>query len=311
MLEHTDTFRLTLSAFDQTFHLHLRPNEHLVHPAARITYLSTTHDGRTVSHTEPLLRQNVKAYWGEVVNPENSQARLREDAAGVHPRPSGGNSELGWARITVYDQGDIGSGRPPSFEGAFSVNGDVHHVMPTANYIRNKHALDPHVLIDATPEAGLVVFRDSDVMSLHEYAGESARTCAHDQMDWNVNPLANPVLRKPAPSSPWYNPFGILYPQVRGNHSLARRDDVAGGNMGSKSVYPSLPRGAPVDKSLASRATLVRPQGVLRPRRSSTWALRLTACTQAPTARHRTLRSRSSQTSTRRVPCTNQHLTCR
>ncbi|EKM60498.1 uncharacterized protein PHACADRAFT_179757 [Phanerochaete carnosa HHB-10118-sp] len=236
VLEHTDTFRLTISAFDQTFYLHLRPNEHLVHPAARITYHTTTSDGRRVTHTEPLLRQNVKAYWGEVVNPDVSQARLREDAAGVHPRPSGRKDELGWARITVYDQGDIDAGRSPSFEGAFSVNGDVHHVLTTANYVRNKHALDPHVLLEAHPDAGLVVFRDSDVMRVEEYVGGAAtpgRTCAHDRMDWNVNPLANPILRKPPLASPWYDPLGILYPQTRGNHSLARRDDVAGGNMGS------------------------------------------------------------------------------
>src|SRR4051794_24486962 len=35
-LEHSDSFRLTISAFNETFHLHLRPNDDLIHPSARI-----------------------------------------------------------------------------------------------------------------------------------------------------------------------------------------------------------------------------------------------------------------------------------
>ncbi|KIP05328.1 hypothetical protein PHLGIDRAFT_25147 [Phlebiopsis gigantea 11061_1 CR5-6] len=180
ILEHTDNFRLTLSAFDNTFHLHLRPNDHLVHSAARITFHSTAPDGRRITHTEPLLRENVKAYWGEVVGADLSETRMREDAAGVQPRPSGGKHELGWARITVHDQGDAAAGRPPSFEGAFSVYGDVHHVMTADNYMRTKHALDPHTIIVNHPDGELVIFRDSDVMTAHEFhAMPPAQTCAH------------------------------------------------------------------------------------------------------------------------------------
>ena len=238
VLEHSDTFRLTLSAFDDTFHLHLRPNDHLVHPAARITYHTIGPDGRKVAHTEPLLRQNVKAYWGEVVHGDDSEDRLREDAVGVHPRPSGAHSELGWARITVHDQGDIDLGRPPSFEGAFSVNGDIYHVLTADNYMRTKHVADPHIELLDHPDAGLVIFRDSDVMTAQEYDGakEPARTCAHDQLDWNTNPLANPALRRPPPppTTPWYDPMGLFNPFSNGNQSYGKRDDVAGGDMGSK-----------------------------------------------------------------------------
>ncbi|KIP05336.1 hypothetical protein PHLGIDRAFT_119917 [Phlebiopsis gigantea 11061_1 CR5-6] len=54
-------------------------------------------------------------------------------------------------------------------------------------------------------------------------------------MDWNVNPFANPALRRPPPPlvSPWYDPFGLLHTEGSGNYSLAKRDDVAGGNMGT------------------------------------------------------------------------------
>ncbi len=252
VLRHTDTFRLKLSAFDDTFYLHLRPNEHLIHPAARINHYTTTSDGRSVfSYSEPLLPESVKAYWGEVVSDEITDDRLREDAAGVSPRPAG-KSEKGWARITVHHQGDIKQGSPPSFEGAFSVHGVIHHVMTKDNYLRNKHALDPHIVLsDEDPDSALVIFRDSDIMTPHEYHVASggldtgyvappARTCAHDALDFNTNPLANPVLRRPLapPVTPWYDPLGFLDTHAHHtNETLWKRDDVAGGGLNSKSVY--------------------------------------------------------------------------
>lgn len=252
ILQHSDSFRLKLSAFGDTFHLHLRPNEHLIHPAARINYYRIGPNGRTVlSHTEPLLRESVKAYWGEVI-PENvSPDRMREDAAGVVPRPSG-KSELGWARIVVHHQGDAAAGQPPSFEGAFSVNGVAHHIMTKANYLRNKHAMDPHAMEDDDSDSMLVIFRDSDVMTPHEYSARlqelnrddvisnHGQTCTHDDLDFNIDPRLNPVLRKQPrpPSSSWYDPLGFLSPvTVRSNESIYKRDDVAGGNSTSKYGY--------------------------------------------------------------------------
>jgi len=91
----------------------------------------------------------------------------------------------------------------------------------------------------------LVIFRDSDVMTPHEYhsalgsldsahiAPTQGKTCAHDNLDFNTNPLLNPVLRRPPPtlSSPWYDPLGFLSPPfARSNGTLSKRDDVMGGN---------------------------------------------------------------------------------
>ncbi len=244
VLRHSDSFRLTLTAFDETFYLHLRPNEHLIHPAARINYYKTGPDGETIlSHTEPILRESVKAYWGEVIPAHISPDRLREDTAGVIPRPSG-IYELGWARITVYDQGDADTDRPPVFEGAFSVDGVTHHVQTKDNYLRNKHKLDPHVeLAEQHPDSNLVIWRDSDVLSKHEHAqvigldlgSEKAHgeTCGHDKMSFNTDPMQNGAIRKvpPPPTSPWYDAFGFL-PST----NFTKRDDVAGGGMGMEYV---------------------------------------------------------------------------
>ncbi|KAH9938983.1 Metallo-peptidase family M12B Reprolysin-like-domain-containing protein [Epithele typhae] len=240
VLRYSDSFRLTLTAFHETFHLHLRPNDHLIHPAARINYYKTDQDGQQIlSSTRPLLRESVKAYWGEVVPAHMSADRLREDTAGVTPRPSG--RELGWARITVYDQGDASAGRPPVFEGAFTVDGVTHHVQTKANYLRNKHALDPHIdLVEDHPEIGLVIWRDSDVMNRHEHARvintavdskavADGETCGHDHMAFNTDPLQNDAIRRRAPpGSPWYNTLGLLP-----TNNVTKRDDVAGGGTGS------------------------------------------------------------------------------
>lgn len=245
-LRHSDTFRLKLSAFGDVFYLHLRPNEHLIHPAARVSHYRTTADGQTVlTHTEPLLRESVKAYWGEVIPADASSDRLREDAVGLLTRPWG-NPSLGWARIVVHHQGDSAAGVAPVFEGAFSVSGVVHHVMTKDNYLRNKHDLDPHIAVsDDNPDSNLVIWRDSDIMSTYETAAAMSggldtgliparpKTCGHDSLTFNTDPAENPVLRAPImqPVTPWYDPLGILDDL---NVGLGKRDDVAGGNMNSR-----------------------------------------------------------------------------
>jgi len=235
-LLHTDSFRLTLSAFNEEFFLHLRPNEHLIHPAARINYFHTGPDGQNIlSHTEPLLRESIRAYWGEVISARHSPSRMREDAAGVLPH-STRKPSLGWARIMIHHQGDADEGIPPIFEGAFSVNGVVHHVMTQENYLRNKLELDPEILPLSDPDSRLVVWRDSDIMTPYEEQvariggmGTRPQICGHDNLLYNTDPWQNPALRKPV-VNPWYDPFGMSFR----NESLVKRDDVAGGGTGSK-----------------------------------------------------------------------------
>ncbi|KAI0005423.1 Metallo-peptidase family M12-domain-containing protein [Russula compacta] len=252
-LHHSDSFRLMLSAFGETFHLHLRPNDHLVHPSARIVYYDTNSAGQSVfSHTEPLLSSSIKAYWGEVVPAHISAERMRADAARASHHAS---EALGWARITVHDQGDARMGRPPVFEGAFSTRGVTYHVATRDNYLRNRGVLDPHLHPRSAsaqdslsePDGGLVIWRDSDIMdpweeramqrdyahaqrrswSPHEPVSEPAR-CAHDTLPWNSDPLLNPVLRLPPNAGSWYDPFGFISAGGTLAGLLTKRDDIAG-----------------------------------------------------------------------------------
>ena len=152
----------------------------------------------------------------------------------------------------VHSQGDSNSGAPPVFEGAFTVNGVTHHVSTSDNYLRNKQQLDPEIVDLTHSDAGLVIWRDSDALPHHEEAalrlkhGLSPKvsplhrpaSCAHDSLTYNTDPYENPALRKPQPSSSWYDPFNMLdMYSASPNISGYKRDDVAGGGMNTKLVF--------------------------------------------------------------------------
>ncbi|KAJ3512734.1 hypothetical protein NLJ89_g3351 [Agrocybe chaxingu] len=237
-LRYDDSFRLIVSAYNEVFHLHLRPNDHLIHPAARIDYYTTLPDGREVlSHTEPLLRQSVRAYLGEVIAEYHSATRMREDAARVYPQAH--PAVLGWARIMVHDEGDTKKGVAPVFEGAFSANGVIYHVITKENYLRNKLELDP-VLSEPVDETdgGLVIWRETDEMSPEEeYFATTgshptekvvaSQSCGHDRLEYN-DPAQHPALMPPTVANAWLK--HLLMPTS--NESIFRRDDAPTGNGG-------------------------------------------------------------------------------
>jgi hypothetical protein len=266
-VHYSDTLRITLQGFDDIFHLHLRPNNDLIHPAARIKYVKTTTaakdrksfgDSATTVRIEPLLRESILVYGGEVIHDSHTNARLDEDIAGGIKRPHGSPEppgHRGWARITVVDGGNAETGRTPIFEGAFSVNGVIHHVMTKESYQVNKQHRDPEV-VDLS--SGLVMFRDSDLMSFEEQHGikkgggsqsqkpQRPLTCAHDSLEYNLDTANHPVLRYGAgldrnSRGPWYDPFGLMGPESGSAYSsnpyVKRQGDIGGaGNSTSNFV---------------------------------------------------------------------------
>ena len=151
----------------------------------------------------------------------------------------------------VHHQGDSNAGTPPVFEGVFTVNGVTHHISTSDNYLRNKQHLDPEIVDPSHSDAGLVIWRDSDVLPHHEEAAlrlkhglsptvsplQQPGSCAHDSLTYNTDPHENPALRKPHPSSSWYDPFNVLDAySTSPNVSAYKRDDVAGNGMSTKSV---------------------------------------------------------------------------
>jgi hypothetical protein len=178
--------------------------------------------------------------------------------ADVARAPHHAKDVLGWARITIHDQGDELTGRPPVFEGAFSVRGITHHVATRDSYLRNRGRFDPDFNQDssAVPDGGLVIWRDSDVMEPWEerdaqmnHGREQRRSrtsqadesepvveparCAHDNLPWNSDPQLNPVLRPSPNVGSWYDPFGV-YGRSPLAELLGKRDDIAGPGSSNK-----------------------------------------------------------------------------
>ena len=215
-------------------------------------------------------------YEGEVfVADEASEKRMREDAAGgvrgrekeryagkySLPLEPDADRSRGWARIMIHDQGNSLLGRPPLWEGAFTLNGVIHHVVQRDQYMRTRNAHDPtspFVHDEDTDEyydmdTGLVIFRDSDVMTPSEeeaflregrkavalaadldlddsYSNDdvssepkpAAHTCSHDRLPYNNDPFINPLLRPEVDNGvtsakAWYDPFGVFAPTATGD----------------------------------------------------------------------------------------------
>ncbi|KAF7785095.1 hypothetical protein Agabi119p4_1260 [Agaricus bisporus var. burnettii] len=206
-----------------------------------INYYDIGPDGRSViTHSKPLLREAVKAYWGEVVAADHSHARMREDAARISPDPKH-PANLGWARIMIHDQGDTDAAVAPEYEGSFSAHGDIYHISTTHNYLRTKHELDNESIevLDSSLDSNLVIWRQSDMMTPEEQIFvetgvkpedmvPSHHGCGHDRLEFNTNPVLNPLLRTSRPPfTRWYdNPFGFL----RNNASLIPRGDIQSSN---------------------------------------------------------------------------------
>ncbi|CCA69414.1 related to ADAM protease ADM-B [Serendipita indica DSM 11827] len=263
-VQHTDSIRITISAFSDTFHLHLQPNSDLIHPAARVTYYRPGNDkgASVVDRVQPLLPHKFLVFGGDVIDEEFTDAKAEEDVAGgvirppYAPYPSG---HRGWARITVLDAGDPLEDRLPVFEGAFSVDGVVHHVLTRDNYLRLKYPEDPEP--EPVYDSEMVIFRDIDLMSHAE--AEAARlgvpieqvgpvknplSCAHDRLGYNVDP-SHPVLRygagfdRLAPPS-WLDPLGIISPRESGGFNATllrkRQGDIGGGANSSSNFIDTI-----------------------------------------------------------------------
>ena len=85
-IEQDDQLRLTLNAYNITFHLHLEPNHDLFHPEAVLHQ-----DGNST----PMSLHKV--YKGHVVHTEKTNQRWIKEKAGLFQE----DSSLGWARILV------------------------------------------------------------------------------------------------------------------------------------------------------------------------------------------------------------------
>lgn len=219
------------NAFDR-IHLHLRPNEHLFHPDARLNHLSA--DG-TILSSEPLDSSEHLVYHGEVVREDHTERRIAEDRVGggsglwYAPGSEASRGVRGWASVHLVDGGNGGillpHADPIVFQGALSIDGQVWHVLTAENYAKVRAEADAE-LEDVHEQGGMVFFPETGQSSAHG-AG-----CRHDHLDWNADPL-HPVLREHRLRGA--TPDALT--QLWAPSLLMRRDDISSPNGGINTNY--------------------------------------------------------------------------
>ena len=190
----SDTLLVRFALDHQTpLSLLLHPSPNLIHPDARVHFhtLIDLTTGQTDVRTERLHRHHVRAYSGLVI-PEWIIAQAWTDAR-TNPSswidwPIGTN----WARLALRD----GDG---AWDGAFVFNGVVHHIRPIDTYLRTRLHADPdppRMALLASPfdiGAHTIIMSDADLVPMSSY-GVAPPSCAHDSLDFNVDPNRNPIL---------------------------------------------------------------------------------------------------------------------
>ncbi|KAI9314605.1 Metallo-peptidase family M12-domain-containing protein [Dichotomocladium elegans] len=155
-IEHDDILRLTVSAFNQTYYLHLQPNTDLFHPNAVLN-----HDGKEVR----INPQHFRVYRGHVIAHSHSDDRWAADRAGIWRDDFSVENEegvLGWARVVIRD--DLSRGLEyPVLEGSFRTHDDLFHIKATHNYQLAKREDDTD-LDERHHLAHMVIYRDSDTV---------------------------------------------------------------------------------------------------------------------------------------------------
>ncbi|KAG0749288.1 hypothetical protein G6F57_003352 [Rhizopus arrhizus] len=204
-LEHDDSLRLVVEAFNTTIHLHLAPNHELFHPNAVFHQ-----DGQSTL----LKPSDFRVYRGYVVEGIYSEHWWISNIKNIDDMKHQPGT-IGWARIIIRN--DIKhTSKHPLFEGTFSLYGDIHHIKLKDTYRRTKRSEDAEV--QEVPNTHMIIYRDSDkaVMSSsgesHSQAGCGFDGLNHPQSNrigqkMNNNPLELNELYGVRHTRPALNPF--------------------------------------------------------------------------------------------------------
>ena len=196
------------SHFDLTFDLH-RPSQHIklsLEPNHDIlqddSYVEYIDKYGNVRHVEKIIREHHKVFQGK--------AWLLESDGTYAP--------VGWARIVVRRDG-----HHPLFEGAFSVDGDHHHIQMSTNYLQTKHELDPE--IEESDDEYMTIFRGSDIsrqLPRKDLKRSLESSCGSDRLSFNKDPT-HPVYQNMLKRDDGY------WGAVDFAHLLGKRQGIDGG----------------------------------------------------------------------------------
>ncbi|KAI8987454.1 Metallo-peptidase family M12-domain-containing protein [Mycotypha africana] len=194
-IDYDDILRLSFTAYNQTFYLHLEPNLDLFHPEA-VTHhqelgISThLHPSRWLTQgTKSAQNNKILVYKGHVIHPAHTENTWYKDALGVlnsefYPYPHSSSSllpsfsyqqpQLGWARIIIrHDLMSRHKTEQTIVEGAFKVDNELYHIKSTSNYRLVKRADDVGLADDH--HSHMVIYRESDT--------ESARSTSYSKLE--------------------------------------------------------------------------------------------------------------------------------
>ncbi|KAL8420635.1 hypothetical protein RB594_003427 [Gaeumannomyces avenae] len=136
------TFKLVDGSKERRIRLELSPNEDVISKDAYVQVIGP--DGQPK--------------YGRTI--DRAEHRVFKGSAFVRASEHDQWRNAGWARVMV-----VADGRTPLFEGAFSIDGDNHHVETATNFARTRHDEDPTP--QRTDKAGkgeyMVAWRDSDI----------------------------------------------------------------------------------------------------------------------------------------------------
>lgn len=249
---HADDEQLS-SGSSERISMLLRPNEEIVSEGARVVYINTDPlTGQTYENVQPLHRHDVLAYTGYVLNDDEVDARVNMERIGLRHSDEE-NQSRGWARIVLsHDE----AGDRTLAEGAFTLDGETHHLKTVQNWDLTRHEDEPRLQARHYQEnEGLVLLRDRDLSSgafeLNSHSKRSASSspsgCSHDNLAFNQD-SEHPVYKTArqqafdamySRKSSWIDELLGVTPEIQYGHLDKRQsggDLAGGGNMSSNYI---------------------------------------------------------------------------
>ncbi|KAI8986036.1 Metallo-peptidase family M12-domain-containing protein [Pilobolus umbonatus] len=172
LVDYYDLLRISFTAYNQTFYLHLQPNLDLLHPQA-VLY----HRGEA----QLIKKQDYKVYKGSVISPHFTDSIWTDtlDSNSYVPNIllTPNNKVIhGWARIMITYMNQS----QPLIEGVFQYSGDLYNIKSRLNYNLVKRTEDA----PSQNNANIVVYRESDT---HLKRGQpNEHKCGFDNYPFNV-----------------------------------------------------------------------------------------------------------------------------
>lgn len=212
MIQSDRSFRLKFSSFGKEFNIHLKPNENLFHVNARVNVFG--HGGKLISSRS---LSNTDVFKGRVLSKSNSEELMKNGPFSKHwaPFADGLESDLGWARFSIYSTYGSEHGAIPDFEGVFTdSDGQLYQIKTIESYIKSKRKEDVEIDLDlaSSLHSRSIIFRIADFKPSSSGASDNITNhyCGLDQHRFNLQDAHQHYLDRKEVASEDKRKFGKL-----------------------------------------------------------------------------------------------------